>query len=133
MLSTFDPENGGTLVLPGSHRLQTNPTAGGEVDPNQPLPTERNAAGNAGSVLVMDSRLWHSVSPNRSNRPRVALAVRYAPWWLNVEVLRPGSDERRRMVDEVGGNDNEVPSLPRQVFERLPQEVKRLYRHWVVD
>ena len=82
-------------------------------------------------MLVFDSRLWHATAPNNSDQPRAALAVRYAPAWLNLDVLRPGSDERRRLVDESGGSDNQVPAIPRAVFDRLPDVVKPLYRHWV--
>ncbi len=131
MLSPFSGENGGTLVVPGSHRSPTNPTAPGGLDATKPLPAEMNVAGPAGSVCVMDSRLWHATSPNRTPEPRVALAVRYAPWWLNLEILRPGSAERKRMVDEPGKEENQVPSMPRDVFERLPANVKPLYQHWV--
>lgn len=131
MLSPFGAENGGTLVLPGSHRCSTNPTAADGPDPNETFPAEINASGPAGSVLIMDSRLWHATAPNQTDEPRVALAVRYAPWWLNLEVLRPESDERRRMCDEVGATENAVPSIRRDVFERLPSQVKPLYRHWV--
>lgn len=131
MLSPFDADNGGTLVVPGSHRAPTNPTAGIDHDPEAPFPTEIHVAGAAGCVLVMDSRLWHSTAPNCSAEPRVALAVRYAPWWLNLDVLRPGSDERQRMVDEPGRTDNFVPCVTREVFERLPVNVKPLYRHWL--
>jgi len=133
MLSPFSADNGGTLVLPGSHRLPTNPTAVDGPDPLQPFPTETNATGSAGSVLIMDSRLWHATAPNASDDPRVALAVRYAPWWLNLEVLRPESDERKWMCDESGKTDNHVPSIRRDVFLRLPASVQQLYRHWVVD
>jgi ectoine hydroxylase-related dioxygenase (phytanoyl-CoA dioxygenase family) len=133
MLSPFSVENGGTFVLPGSHRSPTNPTAGNGPDPHKSLPTEQNATGAAGSVLVMDSRLWHATAPNRSADPRVALAVRYALWWLNPEVLRPESDERMRMCDETGETDNRVPSIPRETFLQLPVRVQQLYRHWVMD
>ena len=131
MLSSFSEENGGTLVVPGSHRCPTNPTADGGPDPSARFPTEINATGSAGSVLVMDSRLWHSTAPNFTEEPRVALAVRYTPWWLNLEVLRPESDERKRMCDEAGANENTVPSIHHGVLERLPPDVKQLYRHWV--
>ncbi len=131
MLSPFNVENGGTLVLPESHRMPTNPTAGNGADPREPFPTEMNIAGSAGSALIMDSRLWHATAPNRSSDPRVALAVRYAPWWLNLEVLRPDSDERKRMCDEIGKTDNIVPSIRSEVYDRLPDRVKPLYRHWV--
>jgi ectoine hydroxylase-related dioxygenase (phytanoyl-CoA dioxygenase family) len=131
MLSSFDEENSGTLVVPGSHRCPTNPTADDGPDPSAKFPAEINATGPAGSVLVMDSRLWHATAPNQSEAPRVALAVRYAPWWLNLEVLRPESDERKRMCDEIGARENTVPPIRREVFEGLPTKVKPLYRHWV--
>lgn len=132
MLSPFEAANGGTLIVPGSHRHATNPTApAGRIDPQAPFPGETNATGPAGSVLVMDSRLWHATAPNSTGEPRVALAVRYAPWWLNLEVLRPESEERRRMCDESGLNENVVPSLRRDVYDKLPAKVQPLYRHWV--
>jgi len=140
MLSPFEIENGGTLVVPGSHRCPTNPTANGEnagsasdeiPDPYAQVPGETHVTGSAGSVLVMDSRLWHATAPNHADPPRVALAVRYAPWWLNLQVLRPGSDERKSLCDEAGKTDNIVPSIRREVFDSLPSNVKPLYRHWV--
>ena len=134
MLSPFSADNGGTLVVPGSHLWRTNPTAADcNVKPDQTVPTETQVTGTEGSVLVMDSRLWHATAPNRTGESRVGLAVRYAPWWLNTEVLRPGSVERKRMVDEAGKDDNQVPSIRRAVFEQLPDRVKPLYRHWVAN
>ena len=134
MLSPFSAENGGTFIVPASHRRPTNPTAKDcDVRPEQTVGDEIQVAGSEGSVLVMDSRLWHATAPNRTSEARVALAVRYAPWWLNTEVLRPGSAERKRMVDDTGKNDNQVPSIRPAVFEQLPDRVKPLYRHWVGD
>ena len=131
MLSPFDAQSGGTLLVPGSHRCPTNPTAPSGPDPLTRFPQEVHATGPAGSVLVFDSRLWHATASNRSQEPRVALAVRYAPWWLNLDVLRPDSEERRRMCDEMGATENCVPLIQRSVFDRLPDCVRPLYRHWV--
>ena len=133
MISPFTEENGGTLVVPGSHRSPTNPTGENEIDPKAPFPGEMRVRGEAGSVLLMDSRLWHATSPNKTTEPRAALAVRYAPWWLNVEVLRPESPERDYLLSASGKSDNQVPSLKHSVYDRLPENVKTLYRHWVVD
>jgi len=131
MLSPFSAESGGTLVVPGSHRSRNNPSGDNGVDPGVPYPTEMHATGEAGSVLLFDSRLWHATAPNTSNAPRVGVAVRYAPWWLSLDVLMPGSDERARMVDETGVNDNEVAPVPGEVYDGLPEKVKPLFRHWV--
>ena len=97
----------------------------------EPYPTEFRVTGPAGNVVVFDSRLWHAPPTNQSSEPRVALAVRYAPWWLDVDVLTPGTDQRKRMVDETGERENVVPALTRDVFNQLPDEVKPLFRHIV--
>ena len=133
MISPFSEENGGTLIVPGSHRSLTNPTAGDVHDPTAPFPNEIHVTGDAGSVLVMDSRLWHATSPSRVGDPRVALAVRYAPWWLNLEPLRPESFQRDQLIEETGQDSNIVPSLSRSAYERLPEKVQPLYRHWIWD
>lgn len=91
-----------SLVLPGSHRSGTNPTGDNGVDPLAPYPL-----------------------------PKCRSPVRYAPWCLNLDVLRPGSDERSRMVDETGMSDNEVEPLAAEVFAALPAAVKPLFRPWV--
>ena len=133
MLTDFTPENGGTLLVPGSHRFGTNPTAGSltGVDPDAPYPTETHAVGTAGSVLAYDSRLWHAVPPNRSDEDRVALVVRYGPWWLNLEPAREGSAEHTAMVVETNGKNYATPEIRPEVWAGLPEAVKPLYRHWV--
>lgn len=131
MLSPFAAENGGTFVVSGSHRAPNNPTGGYGVGTLEPYPTETQATGHAGSVLVFDSRLWHATAPNSGSDPRVALAVRYAPWWLDTRVLMPGSAIRRQMTAATGKKENEVPALPQAVFDQLAPSVQELYAHWV--
>lgn len=132
MLSPFANENGGTLIVPGSHRSPTNPTARHSgLDPQAVVPGETQATGGAGSVLVMDSRLWHATAPNLTAEPRVALAVRYAPWWLNLAPLRPESDARQQLCEATGLGENVVPPIRRDVYDRLPADVQPLYRHWI--
>ena len=69
MLAPFTAESGGTLVVSGSHRMDNNPTGNNGVDPSERYPTEINATGDAGSVLVMDSRLWHANRPQHHGEP----------------------------------------------------------------
>ncbi|HJP30119.1 MAG TPA: phytanoyl-CoA dioxygenase family protein [Candidatus Latescibacteria bacterium] len=135
MLTDFTPENGGTLVVPGSHRYEGNPSADtlGGIDRDAPYPTEFHAVGTAGTVLLYDSRLWHAVPPNRSDADRVALIVRYAPWWLNLEPTRPGSVEHTAMVVETDGKSYAQPQLSPETYAALPVAVKPLYRHWVAS
>lgn len=130
MLTPFTAANGATLVVPGSHRRANNPSGDGS-DPLALLPDEIQLEAEAGAVAVLDSRLWHATAANTSQAARVGLAIRYAPWWLNLALLKPGSDERRRMVDERGLKDNEVPPVEAAVYRRLPTSVQPLFRHWV--
>ena len=131
MLSDFSPETGATLVIPGSHRRRFNPPGTDEIDSYGSQAEAIQISGCAGSVLVMDSRCWHAAAPNPSDLPRVAFAIRFAPWWLNLEVLRPGSFLRRTMVESRGKPDGAVPALPREVFATLPETVKPLFHHWI--
>jgi len=131
MLSPFTVDTGGTLVVPGSHRSPTNPTTDDRFPAGESLPGEINAAGEAGDVLMFDSRLWHSTAPNLTAEPRVALAIRYAPWWLDVSILRPGSRKRTQMVDEPGLLENNAPWLTADAYETLSAELKPLFRHMV--
>ena len=133
-LSDFDAESGGTLIVNGSHRSVDNPTAwyepGGEAPPHEH--PEVCVEMTAGSVAVLDSRMWHAGGANRGSEPRVGLAVRYAPWWLNLRVLLPGSSDRAHLVSRRAGlTENEVPALRRDVFDELPAAVQPLYEHWV--
>ena len=70
MLTPFAAETGGTFVVPGSHRWPRNPAAGdmSEMDQDAPYPTECQIEGPAGSVLMYDSRLWHAVASNQSQK-----------------------------------------------------------------
>ena len=136
MLSEFTEENGGTLVVPGSHRANNNPTGGNGIDRMRPYPTEKQAIGKAGDVLLFDSRTWHAPAANSTDQPRLGLAVRYAPWWLNLDYLMPpGSPEKERLAEEVGLPVAELsdgePTLTPSIFEALPEKVKPLLRHWV--
>jgi ectoine hydroxylase-related dioxygenase (phytanoyl-CoA dioxygenase family) len=135
MLTDFTRENGATFVLPGSHLFPNNPAAGGMVDVEQDAPhaDEKQATGWAGSVLLYDSRLWPAVAPNQSDAARVALVVRYAPWWLNLTPTMRGTPDHDRMVLETGGKNYDAIPIRREVFDALPENVKPLYRHWVTS
>ncbi len=133
MLTAFNEKNGGTFLVPGSHRWRDNPAAGGmgDVDQDASYPTEMQVKGAAGNVLIYDSRLWHAVASNQSDQPRVALIVRYAPWWLNLNPSHIGKPEHEMMVVETGGKNYESMPLQKEIYDGLPEDVKPLYRHWV--
>ena len=57
MLSSFDAENGGTLIVPGSHRSPDNPSGKNGVDRDAVHLKELNVTGRPGDVFLYDSRL----------------------------------------------------------------------------
>ena len=69
-------------------------------------------AGDAGDVVVIDSRIWHSNAHNPSREDRVAMVVRYAPWWLSAEY---------------GGRNRSI--VPRDSYAAFPPAVRTLFQH----
>ena len=132
MLSAFTPDNGATRLVPGSHRIPNNWSAHYGEDNRSPHQSEVRATGEAGSVLIFDSRLWHAPAINSTDRPRAGVTVRYAPWWFNVNPLKPGFPEREDMLDAQGNQEsNIVYPLPAGVFASLPEDVKPFLRHYL--
>jgi ectoine hydroxylase-related dioxygenase (phytanoyl-CoA dioxygenase family) len=135
MLTDFSSANGGTFIIPGSHRHTDNPageTLGG-FDRDGPHPQQLQVTGSAGSVLLYDSRLWHAVAPNVSSEARVALIIRFAPWWLNLTPTIRGTPDHERMVAATGGKNYDAVPIVRDVFDRLPPAVQPLYQHFVTN
>ena len=102
MLSPCTRDTVGTIVAPGSHRSLVDPFMDDRVDPDTPHATEMHVPWKVGSVLVFDSRLWHTNPEHHGRAPRVTVKVCYAPWWLNLQPLDPTSSEGRRMAEEFG-------------------------------
>ena len=131
MLTEFNAQTGGTLVIPGSHRSQTNPSSGDLFDREAPHPAELQISAPAGSVMLFDSRLWHCIAKNHSDEPRYAINVGYASWWLNLQPTRVGSSEYTQMVIETDGKPNSTPLIHKSIFNSFPNDLQTLLRHWV--
>ena len=69
----FTPDNGATLVYPGSHQW-------GDDRPRE-LPDVVTATMTAGSVLVYYGTLVHAGGENRSNGNRLGISIQYAAAW----------------------------------------------------
>jgi ectoine hydroxylase-related dioxygenase (phytanoyl-CoA dioxygenase family) len=63
----FTSANGATRVAPGSHRLNR------AHRPDEELPEFVPVEAPAGSMIVMDGRVWHTTGRNLSGRPRCGI------------------------------------------------------------
>jgi hypothetical protein len=80
LLDDFTDEVGATRYVPGSHLLGHGPELGVTYDT---VPAEAPA----GSVMVMDGRLWHQTGANTTtDRERAGLFGYYAMPWLRPQV-----------------------------------------------
>ena len=75
----------------------------------------------AGSVCVLDCRLWHCLPRNRTGSHRVMYNVRYFP-------------AQKVPVDLLCNNGWKAeqppfPPMPREVYSDLPDDVRWLYEH----
>jgi len=95
----FTAENGGTNLVPGSHRWP----ADREPQPDEVVP----AVMPRGSVLFYTSNLMHGAGANRANVVRRGLALHYNLGWLRQE-------------------ENQFLSLPPDKARELPEAVQRL-------
>lgn len=106
------PGRGNTLVLPGSHLDNTLARPADPADATPPAGAIELTA-EAGDAVILDRRLWHSRTPNRSGRTRRALFLAYAPRWLaprddhGLDRLDPDLPEltpvRRQLLGEHAG------------------------------
>lgn len=97
--SDFTAENGGTQVVPGSHRW-----------PHERKPTEAevvSAAMPRGSLLLYASNLIHGSGANNSNGVRRGMTLQYNLGWLRQE-------------------ENQYLSLPVEQARTLPESLQRL-------
>lgn len=92
--------NGGTLVVPTSHRLVSQVRPGDEVGP---LPPAVNVEAKGGTVMLMDGRLLHGTGVNHTDEWRYIMTnSNVKPWlrqqenWqlsIDPEVLETASDK----------------------------------------
>ena len=77
MLDDFTVENGALRLVPGSHRWGKLPQ---DVltDPTAPHPDETVCTGRAGTVVVVNSHIWHGGLANCTTVPRRAIHAFYA-------------------------------------------------------
>lgn len=80
LLDDMTEANGGTRYVPGSHRLGRPPEAGATADTVA-------VEAPAGSIMVMDGRLWHQTGDNDTpDVQRAAILPYYVLRWLRPQV-----------------------------------------------
>jgi hypothetical protein len=94
MVDAFEPDNGATAFVPGSHRWST-PADDLDLDPRASLEHQVLACGVAGSLLVFNGSTWHGHSPNTTSRPRRSIQGAFIP-----RSGRAGTDFAARMQPE---------------------------------
>lgn len=77
-LSDFTRENGGTHLVPGSHRFDRIPR---KHDAPESIQVEMSA----GSVLFYDASLWHGGGANRTTSRRLGIVANYCAGFLRQE------------------------------------------------
>jgi ectoine hydroxylase-related dioxygenase (phytanoyl-CoA dioxygenase family) len=88
-IDDFTPENGGTIVAPGTHQRAERPDDGFLAAVAEPLRC------TAGSVVVFDSTLWHAAGRNRSDRDRLGINQQFTRSFIKqqIDYVRALGDE----------------------------------------
>ena len=90
-LDDFTTERGATHILPQSHRKNRGPATHGTCSGTVPM------LADAGSLILMDGRVWHHTGVNSTeNDKRAALLTYYVNWFII-----PQSNWDRMLASEV--------------------------------
>jgi len=124
-IDPFTSENGGTVVVPGTHQLAERPSDAYLHDHAVSVECA------AGSMLVFDSTLWHAAGANVSGRDRLAINHQFTRSFFKqqIDYVRALGDDvvlaqRPRTQQLLGWCTRVVTSLDE--YYRAPEE--RMYR-----
>jgi ectoine hydroxylase-related dioxygenase (phytanoyl-CoA dioxygenase family) len=106
-LTDFTAANGATRIIPGSHRAAESPVYGRHYDS---IPAEMAK----GSVLVWHGSLWHGGGANRTDRPRVGIAMNYCAGYIRQQ-------------------ENQQLGIPREIAAGFSRRLQRLCGYGVYN
>lgn len=79
LLDDVSEANGGTLIIPGSHKQISDQGRLGEIGE---LPPAINLKAPAGTILIMDGRVLHGTGVNKSKQSRYILTNSVVKSWI---------------------------------------------------
>ena len=79
-ISGVDETNGGTLLIPGSHKILSDAVREGV--PVGKLPPAINLDAEAGTMVITDGRLLHATGINHSETPRIMMLNGMQKSWM---------------------------------------------------
>ena len=106
-IDAFTAENGGTVMVPGSHRWSTAEVVKfreGRTAATPPPPEAVPVEMPAGAIAVFPGTLVHGAGANRSRTPRLAYTNQYCQPWVRTQenfYLAIPKDRVRHMAPEV--------------------------------
>ena len=137
ILQDVNETNGGTLLIPSSHRILSEAGSGGEVGK---LPPAINLEAPAGTVMLFDGRTLHGTGANRSKEWRYVMTQANNKTWLrqqeswmlmvSPDIIANASDKLLRRMglsknalkvrqELETGTFNPVGELTRELAEKL--------------
>jgi ectoine hydroxylase-related dioxygenase (phytanoyl-CoA dioxygenase family) len=78
----INEKNGGTLVIPGSHKIIIEAGSDGQVGK---LPPAINLEAKAGTIMLFDGRLLHGTGVNKSDKPRFVATMSNVKSWMRTQ------------------------------------------------
>ena len=105
-LDPFTIENGGTHILPFSHKFEEF------ASNNYSKKNEKILCANIGDILIFDSLLYHRAGPNKSNKERKLLVQMYTLPFVKQQINYPkmlnGKYSKKKDLSYLLGYDSEI-------------------------
>lgn len=100
ILEEQTPENGCTVVVPGSH-------LSGKYADQASFETAVPVLSEPGDLVIWDSRTWHGTLPNQTDGTRWSIIAAFSRWWI------------KQMF-------NYTDNLPQHIYEQLSDNEKAI-------